>query len=223
MDSINVENILFKYPQQRESTSFQLAVEHFLVKKGEQWVLSGPSGSGKSTLLNILAGELIPQEGNAVVLGTALQTLSIAERQNFRIQNIGFIFQDFPLVPYLNAFENVIFPYFINPSLSLSKSVREHANQLLEEMGLTHRRNARPAQLSQGEKQRVAIARALITNPRLILADEPTAGLDLERSHSVMSYIQELAQTHNISLVVVTHEPQMIERFSNQFSLGSSQ
>ena len=220
MDSIVLKNVVFHYPEQDGATPFKLGVEEFSANPSEQWVLSGPSGSGKSTLLNILAGELIPQTGSVMVLETPLHEMSLAQRQDFRIQNIGFIFQDFPLVPYLNAVENVILPYFINPSITLNAEVRTRAEYLLSEMGLSHRQTARPAQLSQGEKQRVAIARALITNPRLILADEPTAGLDLERSHGVMEYIQELAKELGITLVVVTHEPQMIDRFTNQFSLG---
>lgn len=216
---ISIQNVHFQYAESQAQTPFSIQITNFEMAERESWVVTGPSGSGKSTLLNLVAGELVPSEGTFHVLRHDLCAMSVDERQNFRIQNIGFVFQDFPLVPYLSAPENVLFPYFINPTISLTVEVREYASHLLERVGLTHRRAALPHQMSQGERQRVAIARALITKPSLILADEPTAGLDIERSHSVMALIDDIVKESNVGLLLVTHEPQIMARYSNQFSI----
>lgn len=214
---ISIQNLYFQYSKSQSQNPFSIQISSFSMADQEKWVVTGPSGSGKSTFLNLVAGELLPISGALNVLGEDLCAMSLDERQNFRIQNIGFVFQDFPLVPYLSAIENVLFPYFINPTISLNSEVRAYATHLLERVGLTQRIFAKPHQMSQGERQRVAIARALITKPVLILADEPTAGLDLERSHSVMELIDEIVEESNVGLLLVTHEPEIIERYSNRF------
>lgn len=216
---ISLQDVSFQYAEQKES-GFQLKLSRFTVQKGEKSVLVGPSGCGKSTLLNIIAGELVVQAGSVEVLGKQLNSMSYEQRQNFRIQNIGFIFQDFPLVPYLNALENVLLPYRINPFLSLSKEAQERAEVLLKDVGLEDKNHRFPKQLSQGERQRVAIARALVTAPSLILADEPTAGLDRVRSVSVMDLIDQMVEEKNLSLVVVTHDPLVEERYEQILDFG---
>ena len=216
---ISIQGLHFQYPVSQGETAFSIDLPKFAMASREKWVVTGPSGSGKSTLLNLVAGELLPNSGQLNVLGQNLCAMSLDERQNFRIQHIGFVFQDFPLVPYLSAIENVLLPYLINPTISLNTEVREYATHLIERVGLTHRRTAQPHQMSQGERQRVAIARALSTKPALILADEPTAGLDIERSHSVMNLIDEIVDESKIGLLLVTHEPQIMQRYSNQFSI----
>ena len=217
---IALQNISFSYQEQREDR-FELTLPHFSVQKGEKAVLVGPSGCGKSTLLNIIAGELVVQAGSVMVLGEDLRAMSYDLRQNFRIQKIGFIFQDFPLVPYLNAIENILLPYRINPFLSLSNAAKNRARSLLEEVGLEEKSHRLPKQLSQGERQRVAIARALVTEPSLILADEPTAGLDRARAHSVMTLIDAMVAEKGLSLVVVTHDPLVEKRYENVLDFGS--
>lgn len=220
---ITLTDIAFEYDEQREEVQgvFQLKLQSFSVQKGEKSVIVGSSGCGKSTLLNIIAGELTVQSGSVEVLGEQLTTMSYDQRQNFRIQNIGFIFQDFPLVPYLDAIENVLLPYRINPFLSLSAEAKQRAQKLLQEVGLAQKEHRFPKQLSQGERQRVAIARALVTQPSLILADEPTAGLDRERSASVMALIDAMVEDKNLSLVVVTHDSLVEKRYQNVLDFGS--
>lgn len=221
---ISISDILFQYSEHQDAGSelqFSLQLKDFAVQKGAKAVLVGPSGCGKSTLLNIIAGELVVQAGSVEVLGQDLTSMSYDQRQNFRIQNIGFIFQDFPLVPYLNSLENVLLPYRINPFLSLSKEAEARAMSLLDDVGLGAKHSRLPTQLSQGERQRVAIARALVTEPSLILADEPTAGLDRERSVSVMSLIDAMVDEKDLSLVVVTHDSLVEERYEHVLDFGS--
>ena len=136
-----------------------------------------------------------------------------------QIANIGYVFQDFPLVPYLNVVQNIVFPYRVNPSLILKEEVFERAHALLNRLGLKNKAQRMPAELSQGERQRVAIARALIAKPKLILADEPTAGLDLARSHAVLDLLEGIARDESAGLIVVSHEPQIVERFQHVLEL----
>ena len=133
---------------------------------------------------------------------------------------MGYVFQDFPLVPYLNVVQNIVFPYRVNPELILSTDAFDRADSLLRRLGLSDKASRMPSELSQGERQRVAIARALIAKPRLILADEPTAGLDLDRSHDVLDLLEGIATEEGAGLIVVSHEPQIVERFNHVLSLG---
>lgn len=210
---ISMVSVQFTYPARKGTPTFSINVPDFSLVSGGRCMLMGPSGSGKSTILNLVAGELVANQGSVTVLGQDLKRWNEAERQAFRIANIGYIFQDFPLVPYLTALQNVILPYRINPQLTLGKEVTDHAKQLLDGLGLEQKSARKPKELSQGERQRLAIARALITKPQLILADEPTAGLDIERSHAVMDVLDSIVQENGVGLLVVSHEPQIVERF----------
>ena len=217
---VSVKNAHFSYPTRKGSSSFELEIPNFTIQSGQQWMLMGPSGSGKSTILNIVAGELVTSRGEVLVLNQRIDKLTESERQAFRIANVGFVFQDFPLVPYLDSIQNVLFPYRINPQLKLTEGVYNRALLLLDNVGLSSKSTSFPSELSQGERQRVAIARALIASPRLILADEPTAGLDIKRSHEIMNLLQEMAVTQGVGLLVVSHEPQIVDRFDNVLCLG---
>jgi len=217
---VEVKDIHFEYPTRPGALSFSLSVPIFGVKKGEQWMIVGPSGSGKSTILNLISGELVPSDGSVRVLGKCMNAMTYDERQAFRIENIGYVFQDFPLVPYLNALQNIVFPFRINPHLQLSEDVVERAHALLNRLGLINKHDRMPSELSQGERQRVAIARALIVKPKILLADEPTAGLDLHRSHAVMDLLESVATDEGAGLIVVSHEPQIVNRFHNVFDLS---
>ena len=214
-----LDGVEFAYPKRNDLPSFPIAVPNLTVQVGEHWIIVGPSGSGKSTILNLISGELVPQSGLVQVLGRSVHELTLAERQSFRIANIGYVFQDFPLVPYLNVLQNIVFPYRVNPELKLTSDSFDRARSLLERLGLFNKEHRMPSELSQGERQRVAIARALIAKPRLILADEPTAGLDLERSHDVLDLLEGIAADEGAGLIVVSHEPQIVERFNHVLSL----
>ena len=220
MPAIEIHNLRFEYPKRDEEESFVLSLAEWTLAEGESAVLYGPSGCGKSTLLNLIAGSLPVSEGSLRVLGLEMRAMREAEKRAHRIQNIGFVFQDFPLVSYLTALENVLLPYRINPVLKLSASTRERAVQLLERLGLQGKEQRRPHALSQGERQRVAIARALIVQPKILLADEPTAGLDPKRSHQILDELEVWVKERGLSLLVVTHDASLRERFPKHLALG---
>jgi putative ABC transport system ATP-binding protein len=216
--SILAAELTFAYPRVQgygQRPVFRLECPRWEVTRGARVALNGPSGCGNSTLLNLVAGMLRPSRGTLDVEGRELKSMSDAERRAHRIQKIGFVFQDFPLVDYLNAEENVLFPYRLNRALHLDATVRDRARYLLDYLGIADQRLSRPAELSQGEQQRVAIARSLVTDPVLLLADEPTAGLDPERSKSVMDLLESLSADRGLTLVMVTHDPATLARFNN--------
>jgi putative ABC transport system ATP-binding protein len=173
----------------------------FRVDAGEWIAIMGPSGSGKTTLINILGGLDTPTAGQAVVDGTDVARLDEAGLTRFRAEKIGFIFQQFHLVPYLTAVENVMLAQYFH-----STTDEKEARQALERVGLGDRIEHLPTQLSGGEQQRVAVARALINHPKLILADEPTGNLDEANEEIVLSLLREL-HTEGHTILMVTHAP----------------
>ena len=174
------------------------------IDPGELTLLVGPSGCGKTTLISILAATLNPTEGDIQVLGVQLDLLSKAEKSRFRAQNVGFVFQQFNLLPALTAAENVSVPLIIRGS---SKSAAiQRASQILDSVGLGDRLDALPANLSGGQQQRVAIARALVHQPRLLVCDEPTSAIDARTGQVIMKLIRELALNPDRVAVVVTHD-----------------
>jgi ABC-type lipoprotein export system ATPase subunit len=220
--SIRAADLVFGYPKARKEGSrrpFRLDCPRWEVPRGARVALSGPSGSGKSTLLNLIGGLLRPERGTLEVEGRRLDSLGEAERRAHRIRTMGFVFQDFPLVGYLDVEENVLLPYRLNRALRLNPSVRRRSRELLDSLGIGEMRRSRPAELSQGEQQRVAIARALITEPSLLLADEPTAGLDQERSESVLDLLEGLTDDRHLTLVMVSHDPAVLSRFDTVVDL----
>ncbi len=173
----------------------------FRVDAGEWIAIMGPSGSGKTTLINILGGLDTPTAGQAVVDGTDVARLDEAGLTRFRAEKIGFIFQQFHLVPYLTAVENVMLAQYFH-----STTDEKEAQQSLERVGLGDRIEHLPSQLSGGEQQRVAVARALINHPKLILADEPTGNLDEANEEIVLSLLREL-HNEGHTILMVTHAP----------------
>jgi putative ABC transport system ATP-binding protein len=176
------------------------------IHKGEFVALMGPSGSGKSTLLHLIAAMDYATGGEIAVLGQNLRKMSDKQIAHWRNENVGFIFQSFNLIPVLTAIENVELPLMLT---NLSKTERrEHAATALKLVGLGDRLGHFPRQLSGGQEQRVAIARALVTDPALILADEPTGNLDAQSAHDVLTMLQRLNQEFGKTIVMVTHDPQ---------------
>lgn len=174
------------------------------VQAGELLMLVGPSGCGKTTLISVIAGILDQDEGEVSVLGRNLRHARAGERTRFRGENVGFVFQQFNLLPALTAAENVSVPLLI---LGHSRhTALERAQQMLERVGLGARSRSLPAQLSGGQQQRVAIARALVHEPRLVVCDEPTSALDQETGHKVMEILRSVALLEGRALVVVTHD-----------------
>jgi putative ABC transport system ATP-binding protein len=171
---------------------------------GETTLLVGPSGCGKTTLISIIAGLLNPTDGEVSVLGHDLSELRGASLVNFRKRNIGFVFQQYNLLPALTAAENAAVPLLIAGEYR-TKAVRT-AKGLLTEVGLEPRMNAYPSQLSGGQQQRVAIARALIHQPRLMVCDEPTAALDAQSGQTVMQLLKRVGVQPDRALIIVTHD-----------------
>lgn len=171
------------------------------IDKGEFVVVCGPSGSGKTTLLMMVAAMLRPSSGIVRFDGRDIYEMAVPERARFRADNIGFVFQMFHLVPYLNVRENILVA-----GGAIGKIDKGRAEELLQQLGLQHRASHRPAELSAGEKQRTAIARALLNRPKLILADEPTGNLDPENARSVLKYLQDFQHAGG-TVIVATHGP----------------
>jgi len=175
------------------------------IRKGEFVALMGPSGSGKSTLLHLIAAMDRPTGGEIQVLGHNLNELSDREIAHWRNEHVGFIFQQFNLIPVLTALENVELPLKLT---NLKKAERlQHATTALKLVGLGDRLDHFPRQLSGGQEQRVAIARAIVTDPALILADEPTGNLDAASAQEVLTILSKLNQDHGKTIVMVTHDP----------------
>jgi putative ABC transport system ATP-binding protein len=174
------------------------------IEPGELTLLVGPSGCGKTTLISILAGTLDATGGDVDVLGLALNGLSKDAKSEFRAANVGFVFQQFNLLPALTAAENVAVPLVIRGE-SKTEAIRQ-ATRMLDAVGLGDRIDALPAKLSGGQQQRVAIARALVHEPRLLVCDEPTSAVDAKTGHKVMELIRELALNPDRVAVVVTHD-----------------
>ena len=175
------------------------------IASGEFPALMGPSGSGKSTLLHIIAGIDRPTSGTCHVQDIDVAQLSESELADWRNQNVGFVFQTFNLIPVLTAFENVELPLLLT-RLS-SKQRRTQVNTALELVGLAERSHHLPRQLSGGQEQRVAIARALVTDPKLIVADEPTGNLDSNSAQEVLNILQMLSKQLGKTVIMVTHDP----------------
>lgn len=217
---IRATGLRFAYAQRAGEERFELLLPDWHVPAGGRVALHGPSGCGKSTLLNLVAGVLSPDAGTLSVAGSDVASMSEDERRAWRIRKMGFVFQDFPLVDYLPAVENVLLPYRLNAALELDASARARASELLGLLGLGDKLSRRPNELSQGERQRVAIARALVTEPSVLLADEPAAGLDPERTDQLMDHLESLSADFGLTLVLVTHDPGLLERFSERLAVA---
>jgi putative ABC transport system ATP-binding protein len=202
---IKLENIVKKFPiGQRELIILQ-GID-LTIEKGSMVAIMGPSGSGKTTLLNILGCLDVPSSGNYYLDGSEVSNLNRHELAKVRGEKIGFIFQTFNLLTHLTALSNV--------ELGLKYGRIEDyslATEALEKVGLADRAKHRPAELSGGEKQRVAIARAIVKNPPLILADEPTGNLDSKSGKEIMTIIDSLNKDNGITLIVITHDPNIAE------------
>lgn len=179
------------------------------IYEGDLQLLMGPSGSGKTTLLSILAGIITPTAGSVNLLDTEITSLSKKELSQFRLDNIGFIFQGFNLFPALTTLENV--ELALNIKGIKGREAKKEAMFLLSQVGLEDKVNLLPRDLSGGQKQRVAIARALAGKPKLIMADEPTAALDSQNGHEVIELLRNLAKKEGSTVSIVTHDPRIMD------------
>ncbi|MDD4639709.1 MAG: ABC transporter ATP-binding protein [Bacteroidales bacterium] len=191
-----------------KSDFFALKGISLLVERGEFAGLIGPSGSGKTTLLNIIGSLDTPSEGDAIVLGESIKSLSAKEAARLRKENLGFIFQSYNLLQVHTVYENVEFPLLL---LKYGQEKRKRmVMDALDWVGLTEKINQKPPQLSGGECQRVAIARAMVKRPSIVLADEPTANLDAENSHNILKTMVKLCSDLNTTFLFATHDEKVI-------------
>lgn len=191
------------------------------VPEGEFLGLMGPSGSGKTTMLNLIAGLDRPSTGEVWIGGSCISRMSESELARWRTRNIGFIFQFYHLLPVLTAYENVELPLILLP-LSASER-RQQVMTALDLVGLSNRLDHRPGQLSGGQQQRVGIARAIVTDPTLIVADEPTGDLDSKSATEILDLLGELQKSLNKTILLVTHDPRAAERAQRVLHLHKGQ
>jgi len=206
---IAIRNLKFSYA----SGKFVLNMPEFVVAKHEKVAVIGPSGTGKTTLLNLIAGILVPTRGSIRVNETSIEQLTDRKRRQFRITQLGFVFQDFELLDYLNVYDNILHPYRITKALKLDSAVRLRAEMLAAEMGIGDKLRQRSVDLSQGEKQRAAICRALLPQPGLILADEATGNLDPDNKTRILDLLFRAVEEHDTTLLAVTHDYELLKRF----------
>ncbi|EMA65494.1 ABC transporter ATP-binding protein [Halorubrum kocurii] len=209
MYSVELRGATKRYPGGGAEPVVALDDVDFAVEPGEFVAVVGPSGSGKSTLLNVLGLLDDPTEGWRLLNGTDVTELSVAERTAARKESIGFVFQDFHLLPTLTAVENVALPTAFDPG-----DERDRAADLLARFGLGDRLDHEPSELSGGQKQRVAIARALINEPAVLLADEPTGNLDTETGESILAEFERVKE-EGVAVIAVTHDP-LVEEFADR-------
>ncbi len=191
-----------------------LDIEEFVLPEKSHAALVGPSGSGKTTLFHIISGILAPTSGRVEVAGTDLTELRAAERDRFRAQHTGYVFQSFNLLRAFTALENVMLGIAFAAAIPRIEQ-QARAKKLLERVGLENRLGHKPPQLSNGEQQRVAVARALANQPRILLADEPSAHLDFETAQRVTKLMMGICAEEKVTLLVATHDPQLLRTFEH--------
>ena len=202
---LRLDQIRFDYPAPREGgVAFRLELGSLRIERGESVAIIGPSGCGKTTLLRLASGILVPASGTVELDGRDVGGLSEAERRMIRSRSIGTVFQDFRLLDHLDVIENVVLPFRLGAG-RLDRTVRARAEQLLERMGIDRLRRRSVPRLSQGERQRVAICRALVTEPGLVLADEPTGNLDPETAAEVFEHLNHIVRGTDTAALIVTH------------------
>ncbi|MEM1150233.1 MAG: ABC transporter ATP-binding protein [Pseudomonadota bacterium] len=206
---VTLDDVTFSYG----AGAFRLRVPDLSVAASDKLAIVGPSGSGKTTLLNLVAGLLTPESGSVIVAGTDIGRLPDAARRRFRASTIGFVFQDFALLDYLSARQNILYPYRITPALTLDDAARARAEELAAACGIADKLDRHPAALSQGEQQRVAICRALVTQPKLILSDEATGNLDPDSKLRILDLLFEQSDKAGAAVLAVTHDHELLPRF----------
>ena len=207
--SLVLKDVRKSYREPDGNTLPILNIAEFSLQSGEQTALLGRSGGGKTTLLNVISGITVPDSGSVLIDNIDVARLHEVRRDRFRAQKIGFVFQTFNLLPAFTALENVL----LGMSFSGKRVDRKRAIDLLDKVGLSHRLHHRPTRMSVGEQQRVAVARALANRPSLLLADEPTANVDVKNQQTILDLICNSCRENNVSLLMVTHSPEVAGRF----------
>lgn len=209
---IELSEVRFRY-EAKASGAFELRVEQLALSAGSRTAIVGPSGSGKTTLLHLIAGILTPSQGRVLVDGQPVGGMPETKRRRLRLQNMGMVFQDIQLLDYLSVRDNILLPYRLGGGLVLNHDAKVRADTLAQRVGLGDKLTRPIDRLSQGERQRVAICRALVAKPKLLLADEPTSALDADTASGTLDLVFELAAETGTTLVVLTHDPSVLDRF----------
>lgn len=206
---IDAHNLSKVYDEDAVSV-YALDQVHLHISRGEFTAIKGPSGSGKTTLLNMLGGLDVPSDGFVEINGTNITTLRGSSLIDFRLHNIGFVFQSYNLIPVLTARENIEFILLLQNRPK--KEIDNRVNELLAQIGMEDKANKRPSELSGGQQQRVAVARALAPKPQFILADEPTANLDSKSAGNLLDMMSKLNMDENMTFIFSTHDQRVIDR-----------
>lgn len=216
MSFLNIENLVFRYKDKQRDV---INIPSLSLEKNQSLFLYGPSGYGKSTLLNIIAGVLAPTSGSISVDGELISNLSPAKKDLWRGNHLGYVFQNFNLIPYLNILENIMLPTKFssikNKNASLAKAL-----ELIERMNLSVHLEKNARDLSIGQQQRVALCRALIGNPKLLLADEPTSSLDAQNTEDIMNVLKEEKEKSGLTMIFVSHDLRLKPYFDRELSLA---
>ena len=199
---------------------FALAIDELTLARGEHAACVGPSGCGKTTLAHLIVGVFTPDAGEVRLAGEAVSTLGERARRALRIARVGMVFQSFALLDHLSALDNILLPYHLAPTLTLTPEVRGRAHDIADSLGIARLLGRRPRRLSQGERQRVAIGRALVTRPELLVCDEPTGNLDPVRAESVIDLLCAQAEEIDATLLVVTHNHTLLPRFGRVIDMA---
>ena len=215
---LQIRDLHFQYP----ASDFKIEISDIKITQGRKIAISGKSGSGKTTLIHLISGILKPQSGEILFYDKSITDMNDKEIRKHRILNIGFIFQEFELLEYLNVMNNLILPYKINKSLVFDAEIKDKAKEIANRIGIGNKLDQHPKQLSGGERQRLAIARALITSPPLIIADEPTGNLDEKTSNIVMDEITDQVSYTNSTLIMISHNNELISSFDEIIDIQES-
>lgn len=216
--TIELKEVNFSHAEAPDKTV--LRIDHWSLTAGEQVFVHGPSGSGKSTLLNLVSGLLPCPEGEVSVLGNRLDQMNSRQRDRFRANHIGYVFQQFNLIPYLSALDNIELARSFSARAERQEALGD-IESLLEALQVDRAEWKRPtSQLSMGQQQRVAIARALVNRPEFLIADEPTSSLDHDNRDNFMSVLMPLAKEHNMTLLFVSHDMGLAQYFERVQALG---
>ena len=206
---IHISKLQFSYP----NSDFSLEIEKMQIERTEALGIIGPSGTGKTTFLNLIAGVLAADSGEITTHAAAISKMTDGQRRDFRIRNVGMIFQEFELLEYLSVRDNILLPYRMSSALCLNPEVLQRVESLAEQTGIVDQLKRPVGKLSQGERQRVAFCRAVLPDPPLLLADEPTGNLDPESTERVLDILFQHVRAAGATLITVTHERSYLDRF----------